>query len=85
MKIWARIRKDNKTIEQETIDLPAKRADEVMDWNEPIGELCHNLNLARPVILDKHKKELLLFSGTAFRADDFIEKIAFDRLEIELF
>lgn len=85
MKIWARIRKDNKTIDQYTLEVPVKSAVEVDDWNSPLGEICHALNLSRPVILEKHINELLRFNGTVFRADDFLEKISFDKLEIELF
>ena len=35
--------------------------------------------------LDKHVNELLRFSHTVFRPDDFMEQVTFDRLEVELF
>lgn len=85
MKIWARIIKNNKTISEFTIDRDIKTAFEMEDWNDPIGELCKSLNLSRPIILKKHINELETFNHTSFRAGDFIEKIEFDRLEIELF
>ena len=85
VKIWARIRKNNKTTAQEVIEIPQKNASEVEDWHEALCELCSKLNLSRPVILDKHVNELLRFSHTVFRPDDFMEQVAFDRLEIELF
>jgi len=85
MKLWIKKRKNNKTLAQFTVELPQKDASEVPDWNEPIGEACHALNLARPIIMNKHVSELCSFGHTVFRADDFIERIDFDRLEAELF
>ena len=78
MKIWARVRKNNKTTEQDVVEIPQKDASEVED-------LCSKLNLSRPVILDKHVNELLRFLHTVFRPDDFMEQVTFDRLEVELF
>ena len=85
MKVWARVRRDNKTVAQHTVEIEEKEASQVADWAEPLGELCHELNLSRPVILNKHIRDLLNFSHTAFRPGDFMEKVDFDRLEIELF
>ncbi len=85
MNVWARVRKDNRTIAQHTVAIAEKEAAEVRDWAEPIGELCRELNLSRPVILKKHIRDLLNFSHTSFRPGDFMEKVDFDRLEIELF
>lgn len=85
MKIWLKKRKNNKTLAQFTVELLQKNAADVPDWNEPIGEACQALNLARPIILSKHENELITFGHTVFRPDDFIERIDFDRLEAELF
>ena len=71
MKIWARVRKNNKTTKQDVVEIPQKDASEVEDWHEALCELCSKLNLSRPVILDKHVNELLRFSHTVFRPDDF--------------
>ena len=85
MKVWARVRSDNKTVAEHVVSIEQKEASEVENWAEPIGELCHELNLARPVILKKHSRDLTAFSHTAFKPGDFMEKVDFDRLEIELF
>lgn len=50
-----------------------------------LHELCQALDLARPVVLEKHIRELDQFSHTVFRASDFMEPIFFDRFEIEIF
>lgn len=85
MKVWAKVRKDNKTIAEHVVEIGCKHAIEVENWAEPIGELCRELDLSRPVILRKHIRDLESFSHTVFRAGDFMERIDFDRLEIELF
>ena len=85
MKVWARIRKNNKTIGEQVVEIPENSAGLVSDWSEPIGELCKKLDLSRPLLLDKHIDELLKFSQTNFKKEDFLEPIRFDRLEIELF
>ena len=48
-----------------------------------IGEACHILDLSRPVILRKHLQDIDRFGRAIFKAADFMEPIAFDRLEIE--
>lgn len=85
MKIWTRVRKNNKTTEQDVVEIPQKDASEVEDWHEALCELCSKLNLSRPVILDKHVNELLRFSHTVFRPDDFMEQVTFDRLRLNCF
>ena len=85
MKIWARIRKENKTAAQYVTEVSAKSASEVKDWYEPLSVICRELNLARPVVLKKHIRDLEEFNHTAFRPGDFMETVDFDRLEIELY
>ncbi len=85
MKVWGKIRKNNRTVKDVTVTVHVKSAYEVEDWGEPMARLCHDLNLSRPVILTKHERELEQFSHTAFYPGDFLERVDFDRLEIELF
>lgn len=47
--------------------------------------LCQALDLSRPVMLEKHVRELDQFSHTVFRQRDFMEPVSFDRFEIEIF
>ena len=49
-----------------------------------LHELCQALDLSRPVLLNKHIRELQNFSHTVFRRSDFMEPIAFDTFEIEI-
>ncbi len=85
MNIWGRVRKNNRTITECVVKVNAESADKIEDWSEPIGDLCHELDLARPVILKKHIDDFNKFSHTYFKPRDFVESVDFDRLEIELF
>ena len=48
MKVWARVRVDNRTVAEHIVAIEQKEASEVENWAEPIGELCRRLDLARP-------------------------------------
>lgn len=85
MKIWGKTRLDNHTLSSRTVTVHVKSAAEVEDWSEPFAKLCHELDIARPVILSKHTRELAVFGHTVFYPADFMEPVAFDRFEIELF
>lgn len=85
MKLWGKTRLDNRTVRSETTVVRAKSAHEVGDWSEPFAELCHKMNLSRPVILKKHVRELTEFSHTVFLPQDFLEPVDFDRFEVEIF
>ena len=85
MKLWGRIRRDNRTVMSETVVIQVKSAAEVEDWSEPFSRLCHKLNLSRPVILSKHERDLVRFSHAVFLPSDFLEPVDFDRFEVELF
>ena len=61
------------------------RPSDLDGWMPVLHELCQALDLARPVVLEKHIRELDQFSHTVFRSGDFMEPIGFDRFEIEIF
>lgn len=83
MRIWATMRKDHRIIGECTLQTAYQKREQVEDWPGLIGEACHALDLARPVILQKHLQDIDRFSRAIFKAEDFMEPIAFDRLEIE--
>lgn len=85
MKLWGKIRKDNRTVADAVVAVHVKSAYEVEDWGEPMASLCHKLNLSRPVILKKHIRDLEQFSHAVFYPADFMEPVDFDRFETEIF
>ena len=58
---------------------------ETTTFFDMLANLCHLLNIPTPVLLDKHVYDFNVFGICAFKPDDFIEEVAFDRFSIEIF
>lgn len=84
MKIWAKVLKQHKIIQEAVREFPARPSD-AEGWGKVLVELVKPLDLASPVLLNKHVKELAQFQRTVFSQADFIEHVSFDRFEIEIF
>ena len=84
MKIWAKVLKHHKIVQEAVREFPARPFD-AEGWGRLITELVKPLDLASPVLLNKHVEELARFNRTWFTQADFIESIAFDRFELEIF
>ena len=52
MRIWAATRDMNKIIKEVVMDFPAAHSED--EWNAVLGDICHELDLSRPVLLKKH-------------------------------
>lgn len=86
MRFWAKIKIDQKIINDCEYEREINENDNInVDLiSDILVYLCNEMDLSRPVILKKHIKQLNEFSKTEFSKNDFIEKIKFDCLEIEL-
>ena len=76
-RLWIRLVRHHKIIRQETVECP---------WGEQadvLRDACHELDAPAPIWLNKNEKEFESFRRTAFTADNFVERTAFDRMEIE--
>lgn len=85
MRIWAKTIHNHKIQSEVVREFSLARPSDLKGWMPVLHELCQALDLSRPVVLEKHIRELELFSHTAFRPSDFMEPICFDRFEIEIF
>jgi hypothetical protein len=85
MRIWAKTLKDHKIQKDVVQEFALARPSDLKGWTPVIGELCHALDIERPVVLNKHIHDLCTFSHTIFKASDFMDSISFDRFEIEIF
>ncbi|MEG1560540.1 MAG: hypothetical protein RRY79_07180 [Clostridia bacterium] len=85
MRVWGKL-KDGEGRVNESLILPieAKKTIEIEDFAPIIYELCIKLDLARPVILNKHINEMKRFRRTVFKQADFIEDFYFETFEIEI-
>jgi len=53
------------------------------DPQDALAEACRELDIPKPLWLDKHQREWDDFGMTSFLPDAFFESVSFDRLEIE--
>ena len=84
MRIWAKILKHHKIMQEAVREYPARPLD-AQDWSRLIADIAKPLDLACPVLLEKHVQELFRFNRTWFTQADFIESVSFDRFELEIF
>lgn len=79
IKIWGKIVTNEKIIKSKTIVVDEKTT----TFFDMLKDLCHNLNISTPVLLDKHVHDFNLFNLTTFKQGDFIEEIVFDKFILE--
>ena len=85
MKLWAKVHKQHKIIQEAVREFSLARPSDAEGWNRILVDLCKPLDLACPVLLNKHVQELAQFNRTVFSPGDFMESVSFDRFEIEIF
>jgi len=76
-RLWIRLVRHHRIMKQQTVDCP---------WGgqaDALREACRELDVPAPIWLSKNENEFDQFHHTAFIADNFVESIAFDRMEIE--
>ena len=76
-RLWARIIQRHRIARQATVECAFEEA------QDALTEICHELDIARPLWLRKHENEFTEFRHTAFLPEHFMEEVRFDRLEIE--
>lgn len=83
MRIWFKEFKENRLVADTTITdtTPETRTHKVFD---ALDEACYQLDLAKPIWLDKNITEFQRHSKVKFYQDSFIEEIPFDYLEMHV-
>jgi hypothetical protein len=84
MRIWAKTLKHQKIQSEVVREFSLARPSDIEGWTPVLHELCQALDLSRPIVLEKHLKELEQFNHTQFRQSDFMEPISFDRFDMEI-
>jgi hypothetical protein len=83
IKIWGKTIKKNKITKSHTVEhYGVFSEDVVMDG---IYSICVKFDMPRPIVLNKHSRDINEFLMVKFFPEDFIEKVDFDRFEIEIF
>ena len=76
MKYWLKLKTEDAIRAHATVDAP--------DLEAALIGGCNALDLSKPVLCDKHRAEMERFARTVFYADDFVDSVSFDTLEIEI-
>ena len=76
-RLWARVIVRHRIQRQVTVPCTFEGAEDAMT------EICHELDISRPLWLNKHEKEFQEFRHTTFLPEHFMEDVRFDKLEIE--
>ena len=76
--------RNSKIVNEATVE----KSDDGMSYRDLLEDclisLCKELDISVPMWLKKNTTEFVNFKKTTFTADQFVEKIKFDRLEIRL-
>lgn len=82
-RLWAKIIKDNHLLKDTVIcdDSEDTRTHKVF---HAIEEACYEFDLGKPIWLDSTISEFKRHDKARFTADNFIESIEFDYLEIQI-
>lgn len=84
MRVWAKIITEHKTVREAVGEFDSPRPSDLAGWEDILHPLCQQLDLSRPVLLQKHYQDLQRFSRAVFKASDFMEPVDFDRFEVEV-
>lgn len=76
MRYWGKIKIEDRIVKDLTL--------EEKDFLSALSAICDSLDLSKPIVCAKHHTEMRSFSRTVFFADDFVESVEFDTLEIEV-
>lgn len=76
-QLWVRIVKKNKIIESRTAPCAYE------SWREALDEICHELDVSRPVIIPRHERDWDAFGLTTFLPEHFVESVSFDKMELQ--
>ena len=82
-RLWGKIFKENRMLQDTCItdDSNDTRTHKIF---HALDEICYQFDLSKPIWLDKTVSEFKRHSKTRFYQDNFIEKIDFDYLEIQV-
>lgn len=88
MRLWGKIYKDGQKLSDGIVDIDINKRTELRK-NEnlltaSLAELAHAMDLERPVIVNKHLRDLYDFGRAVFHSNDFMETVDFDRFVVEL-
>ena len=83
-RMWCKIIKDNHLLSDTVVSYEDPNMSRTSKVLTGLNEACHTFDLAVPLWLDPTIEDFRRHSKTRFRADNFVEEIDFDYLEIQV-
>ena len=84
MRIWCKLIKDNRLLKDLLVEKNDPSMTRTMKVYACLEEACHEMDLEKPLWLEKNKKEFLRYAGTRFDRDSFIEAVDFDYMDFHV-
>lgn len=81
IRIWAKVLKNDKIINQCVYE--REGTTDYSLFFDYLRDICENLDIATPVLIKTHLFNYAKYNTVRFTADDFVEKIPFDKLVLE--
>jgi hypothetical protein len=82
IRVWGTLKREQKIISGHVVTFPGEARTQALA--EILRTLCYELDIPRPVVLGKHEREFTAFGRTRFHPPDFVERVGFDQLEMEI-
>ena len=83
MRIWFKLWKDNRLLQDITIEDSSLETRTHKIFNA-LDECCYHFDLSKPIWLDSTVKEFKRHAKARFTKDAFVEEVDFDYLEIHV-
>lgn len=81
VRIWAKILKEEKILKDTIFE--SQNTFNIDDFQNYLEDMCHDLEIATPIVLSKHLRHYLCFNNAVFLPSDFAETVDFDKLVLE--
>ncbi len=79
IQFWAKLKHTEKVVRQTQFPCQPKYA-----LSACLEQVCHEFDIAVPLVLQKHERDLAQFNFTQFHASDFMEPFPYAALEVSL-
>ena len=80
IKIWGKVILKEKIAKSKTVLVDETNT----TFFDMLTNMCQQLNIATPVLLDKHVYDFNLFHVSIFKPEDFIDEVYFDSFVLQL-
>lgn len=82
MRVWTKIYRNNKIVGSHTAE--SLEQDQGLALLRCMEEICKKLDLAEPIWVSKHSRDLSVFRRTKLYPSDFMEPVSFDYCTVEI-